>query len=73
MEQEICATADAFVGSADSSWTTLVAQQRAARDDVRGTSFERLLAPGRPFRETPQGFAAFEWLRWDGVRRRKEG
>ena len=44
VEQELCERAAAFVGTADSTWTSLVAHQRFARGEYCSTSFEQLLS-----------------------------
>ena len=49
VEQELCAGAAAFVGTADSSWTGLVAQERFAAGRC-GTAFEHLLRTKKPRR-----------------------
>lgn len=49
VEQELCAGAAAFVGTADSSWTGLVAQERFAAGRC-GTAFEHLLRTKTPRR-----------------------
>ena len=65
VEQEMCERAAAFVGTADSTWTSLVAHQRFARGENCSTSFEQLLS--RHWRERcnpnmPQGLVARELL-----------
>ena len=65
VEQELCERAAAFVGTADSTWTSLVAHQRFARGENCSTSFEQLLS--RHWRERcnlnmPQGLVARELL-----------
>ena len=65
IEQELCERAAAFVGTADSTWTSLVAHQRFARGENCSTSFEQLLS--RHWRERlnlnmPQGLVARELL-----------
>ena len=65
VEQEMCERAAAFVGTADSTWTSLVAHQRFARGQNCSTSFEQLLS--RHWRERcnpnmPQGLVARELL-----------
>ena len=65
VEQELCERAAAFVGTADSTWTSLVAHQRFARGQNCSTSFEQLLS--RHWRERlnlnmPQGLVARELL-----------
>ena len=64
-ERLISAQAAAFVGTADSTWTSLVAHQRFARGQNCSTSFEQLLS--RHWRERcnpnmPQGLVARELL-----------
>ena len=64
-ERLISAQAAAFVGTADSTWTSLVAHQRFARGENCSTSFEQLLS--RHWRERcnpnmPQGLVARELL-----------
>ena len=64
-ERLISAQAAAFVGTADSTWTSLVAHQRFARGENCSTSLEQLLS--RHWRERcnpnmPQGLVARELL-----------
>ena len=57
------AQAAAFVGTADSTWTSLVAHQRFARGENCSTSFEQLLSrQPRLNLNMPQGLVARELL-----------
>ena len=63
VEQELCERAAAFVGTADSTWTSLVAHQRFARGENCSTSFEQLLSrQPRLNLNMPQGLVARELL-----------
>jgi hypothetical protein len=63
VEQEMCERAAAFVGTADSTWTSLVAHQRFARGENCSTSFEQLLSrQPRVNLNMPQGLVARELL-----------
>ena len=63
VEQEMCERAAAFVGTADSTWTSLVAHQRFARGENCSTSFEQLLSrQPRLNLNMPQGLVARELL-----------
>ncbi len=63
VEQELCERAAAFVGTADSTWTSLVAHQRFARGQNCSTSFEQLLSrQPRLNLNMPQGLVARELL-----------
>ena len=63
VEQEMCERAAAFVGTADSTWTSLVAHQRFARGQNCSTSFEQLLSrQPRLNLNMPQGLVARELL-----------
>ena len=63
IEQELCERAAAFVGTADSTWTSLVAHQRFARGENCSTSFEQLLSrQPRLNLNMPQGLVARELL-----------
>ena len=63
IEQEMCERAAAFVGTADSTWTSLVAHQRFARGENCSTSFEQLLSrQPRLNLNMPQGLVARELL-----------
>ena len=63
VEQELCDQAPAFVGTADSTWTSLVAHQRFARGENCSTSFEQLLSRRpRINLNMPQGLVARELL-----------
>ena len=63
VEQELCDQAAAFVGTADSTWTSLVAHQRFARGENCSTSFEQLLSRRpRINLNMPQGLVARELL-----------
>ena len=62
-ERLISAQAAAFVGTADSTWTSLVAHQRFARGQNCSTSFEQLLSrQPRLNLNMPQGLVARELL-----------
>ena len=62
-ERLISAQAAAFVGTADSTWTSLVAHQRFARGENCSTSFEQLLSrQPRLNLNMPQGLVARELL-----------
>ena len=63
VEQEMCERAAAFVGTADSTWTSLVAHRRFARGENCSTSFEQLLSrQPRLNLNMPQGLVARELL-----------
>ena len=63
VEQELCERAAAFVGTADSTWTSLVAHRRFARGENCSTSFEQLLSrQPRLNLNMPQGLVARELL-----------